>query len=264
LIPLNFNPFKLINSTQAPLFIGGIGGSGTRIFAQIAQHAGLFMGTKLNKALDSRTFGPVYGRWCGATLRSNNILPWYQRFARDIDFSIAQIRHCAALPSLNQPWGAKNPRTILMLPYLSLKFPEMKFLHVLRDGRDMAFSKNQNQLLKYGEILLDSEGQSKLPQPVRAIKFWGLINGRASHFGESKMQNRYMRVNFEDLCNDPLATLGRIFDFLDNPSADLGAFVAEVQKPPTIGRWRNYDPDTVSQVINAGRAMLEQFGYLDA
>jgi hypothetical protein len=219
------------------------------------------MGTKMNKALDSRAFAKALGRWCRVSLRFEFSLPWYQRFARDLDFRLAQIRHCAALPSANHPWGVKNPRTILMLPYLNQKYPGMRFLHVVRDGRDMAFSKNQNQLEKYGEFLFESEELTNTLQPVRSMMFWSRVNLRTSNFAEIYLPGRYLRVNFEDLCGDPETIVRSIFDFLGNPSAGVQAAVSEVLSPPTIGRWRYYDADTVAQVIEAGKEALEKFGY---
>ena len=51
----------------------------------------------------------------------------------------------------------KNPRSMFLLPFFDSYFPALKFIHIVRDGRDMAYSKNQNQLHKHGSTLLDQD-----------------------------------------------------------------------------------------------------------
>ncbi|MDX1409058.1 MAG: hypothetical protein R3330_13010, partial [Saprospiraceae bacterium] len=41
---------------QAPVIVGGIGGSGTRVVAEILQASGVYLGTYLNAALDNVFF----------------------------------------------------------------------------------------------------------------------------------------------------------------------------------------------------------------
>ncbi|BCW93430.1 MAG: hypothetical protein KatS3mg007_1324 [Thermoanaerobaculum sp.] len=51
-------------------------------------------------------------------------------------------------------WGWKEPRSIYLLPFWNELMPSLRFIHVIRDGRDMAFSANQNQLRKHGKCIL--------------------------------------------------------------------------------------------------------------
>ena len=54
--------------------------------------------------------------------------------------------HLADLPRSATAWGWKEPRSIYLVPFLDAAMPSLRFLHFVRDGRDMAFSENQNQL----------------------------------------------------------------------------------------------------------------------
>src|SRR5690606_16779845 len=51
-------------------------------------------------------------------------------------------------------WGWKEPNSHIFLDYLCKSIPDMKYIHVCRNGLDMAYSTNQNQLKLWGEIIL--------------------------------------------------------------------------------------------------------------
>ena len=115
------------------------------------------------------------------------------------------------------------------------ELPGLRFLHVVRDGRDMAFSDNQVQLRKHGDAVLGpARGE---PEPERSIALWREINLRAAEHGE-RLGERYLRVRFEDLAAEPVATARRILAFLglDGDAERIAA--EEVGAPDTIGRWR--------------------------
>src|SRR5260370_20821937 len=75
-------------------------------------------------------------------------------------------------------WGWKEPRSIYFLPFLDQHWPGTKFIHVIRDGRDMAFSSNQNQLRKHGLFVLGSE-VTDAPDPGRIAVLWARTNTEA-------------------------------------------------------------------------------------
>ena len=63
--------------------------------------------------------------------------------------------------------------------------PGFRFLHLVRDGRDMAFSDNQVQLRKHGDAVLGSDDEA--PGAVRSISLWSDVNLRAADYGERKL-----------------------------------------------------------------------------
>ncbi len=125
----------------------------------------------------------------------------------------------------------------------------------------MAFSTNQQQLKKHGRAVLGNVDRFR--SWARSIRLWNLVNGQAADFGESHLGERYLRVRFEDLCNEPETTAARVFDFfgIDGDPAAAGALV---RPPRTLGRWRS-KPDRVIRRLNElGEPSLSRFGYLDA
>ncbi len=177
---------------------------------------------------------------------------------------MALLMHRRGLPTPSSPWGMKNPRIMFFLPHLHRHFPDLKFIHLVRDGRDMAFSGNRFQLNTLGD-LFSSTLRTRLagaPPPVRAVALWSEANGMVARWGEATLGPRYLRVRFEDLCTDPVAAVRRICDFLETHSADARAFLPLIQAPDSIGRWRGQAPDLLKAIVVEGQAGLRAFGYV--
>jgi hypothetical protein len=84
-------------------------------------------------------------------------------------------------------YGDKTPRNLLWIDRLAELFPEARFVHLIRDGRDVAAS--------YA---------AEFPLPVpRAIQRWArrLRIGRAA--GAALGPDRYREIRYEDLVADP-------------------------------------------------------------
>jgi hypothetical protein len=156
-------------------------------------------------------------------------------------------------------WGWKEPRSILLLPFFARALPGMRFVHILRDGRDMAFSKNQNQPRRHGKAFLGSE--EELDSPSDSITLWTEVNLAAASFGESELGDRYLRIRFEDLCATPEPVIAELLGFLEL-TGDPAELASEVQAPPTIGRWRGEDAAVVAELERIARPALERFGYI--
>ena len=237
-----------------PLVIGATGGSGTRVFSKIARDAGIHMGWKVDDQEDALAFSSFYTAHLPAYLESGGD-PRLER-----DFADAVSQHLQLLEAPDQPWGVKNPRSMLLLPFWHERYPDLRFVHVVRNGLDIAYSPNQNQPEKYAAIAgIDAE----LPVPVRAIRFWQWANLRVADYGEQRLGERYVRIRHEDLCDAPEATIARLLGFLGRDGDDeaLRAGVAEVSRPPTLERWREHPPEEIGGLASDGREALERFGY---
>jgi hypothetical protein len=139
--------------------------------------------------------------------------------------------------------------------------PSLRFLHFLRDGRDMAFSENQNQLVKHGDALLGDDLR-KEKTPVRSIAVWSRVNAAAADYGETRLGERYLRVRFEDLCAQPAETVRSIYDFF-GLDGDAEAAAAAVRPPDTLGRWQLRRKGIVDALHRTAEPALARFGYLD-
>ncbi|HXV56801.1 MAG TPA: sulfotransferase [Gaiellaceae bacterium] len=247
-------------SARGPSVIGATGGSGTRVVARIVRTAGLYTGEKLNPYEDAVELGFYSDRWIDRYVASGGEPAPELRAEMTADLRGVLADHLSTLPPGARAWGWKEPRSIYLLRFWNETMPGFRFLHFLRDGRDMAFSENQNQLVKHGAAVLGDELR-KAKTPTRSIALWSRVNLAAAAYGERELGSRYLRVRFEDLCAEPGATVGRIFDFFEL-EGDAEAAAAEVRPPDTLGRWQLRRKRVIEELQAAGEAGLERFGYL--
>ena len=238
-----------------PRVIGATGGSGTRVVARIAQQCGMYIGTRLNGAKDSLEIGGYLACWVRPFLTRGDD-PGLENVMRS---DLARVLKAHGVPANGAPWGWKAPPSIFLLPFFFRVLPGFRFVHVLRDGRDMAYSRNQRQVDMYGEDLV--EGGVPLGSPAGSIAVWTKANTAAARFGEEEMGDLYLRMRYEDLCARPEAEIARLLAFLEL-EGDPEELAAAVAPPPTLGRWREQDPAVIAELERIAQPALERFGYL--
>ena len=237
--------------------IGATGGSGTRVVARILREAGLFTGAELNESEDAWKLGDYSDRWIDIYLSHRaGALPLDVEQAMLDDLASLLREHCGALDP-GRPWGWKEPRSIYLLPFFHRHLPALRFLHVVRDGRDMALSANQNQLRKHGDA---APIPADLSPPERSIALWSWVNLTASRYGEEHLRDRYLRITFEDLCTRPVDVVASILEFFEL-SGDPSAASRAVTAPASLGRWRAEAPATIAALEEQGGAALVALGY---
>jgi hypothetical protein len=231
------------------------------VVAQIVRHGGMFIGTNLNYAEDALEFGDYSDRWINVFLASQrSALSPSSQAAMLHDLQQALEKHLAPLTPTARAWGWKEPRSIFLLPFFHSQFPQLKFLHVIRDGRDMAYSTNQNQLRKHGSWLLDTTEAGASP-PLRSLALWRRLNLLTADYGETILRTQYLRIRFEDLCHQPALVIARIFAFFGLAGEVEHITRLEVRPPDSLGRWRTQEPDTLAELHRVGHVALERFGY---
>jgi Sulfotransferase family len=247
------------SAVPAPIVIGATGGSGTRVVARIARVTGLFIGDDLNPAEDALDIAEFYDRWINPYFWHRH--DWGPDVEPEMRAELDALLERHRAPADGGRWGWKEPRSIFLIPFLAAALPGMRFVHVVRDGRDLAFSKNQNQPRKHADAFLGST--SPRPEsPTRAIELWRAVNLEAADAGERELAERYRRIRYEDLCAEPERVVAEILAFLDQ-DGDPAELARAVDPPPTLGRWRESDPVLVRELEQIAAPALERFGYLD-
>lgn len=244
-----------------PIVIGATGGSGTRVLAKIIQDRGVYIGRKFTFALDSTELNGPSRRWIDNYIRGEMgaaAAPTHEEMVADLKPVFENF--IAPLQSNPGKWGWKAPRSIYLLPFFAAVFPELRFIHLVRDGRDMAFSTNQHQLRDYGAILVNDLPDA--PEPVRAMALWARVNLRRAEFAESELRERYLRIRFEDLCARPAQTVRQLLDFIGADGDAEAIAKAEVLPPESLGRWRTQDRQLIAELNGVGAPALRKFGYL--
>lgn len=283
-----------------PTAIGGLGGSGTRVFAATLQHAGFHIGSQLNAPLDNLWFTVLFKRrsWTCSQPDPADIAVSVDLFRRAMTTGLqdqlspaeqalltrlrddlvphgswrpgAQAVHAASLIASgpapgrpDQPWGWKEPNTHIFLPHLDRHIPELHYIHVIRDGLDMAFSDNTWQMRHWGH-LYGLPRDDETPPPLRQLRYWTAANRVAMDYGAHRMPGRFLAVQYEELCARPQHHWGRIRRFLGLP--DSGDLPADLIRPTTIGRSRDHDlsffPEADLEAALALQSEVETMGQL--
>jgi Sulfotransferase domain. len=244
-----------------PNIIGGSGGSGTRVLARIVRHGGMFIGTNLNDSEDALDFADYLDRWINVFIASKMSAWWPpSRAAMTRDLQRVMEKHLAPLHSTARAWGWKEPRSMFLLPFFHSQFPKMRFLHVIRDGRDIAYSTNQNQLRKHGRWLLDTT-ELRTSESMQSLALWSRANLVTADYGENILRTQYLRIRFEDLCYQPVPVIIQIFEFFGLIGEVDHIARIEVRPPDSLGRWRTQERNTLAELHRVGHVALERFGY---
>ncbi len=264
---LHMQPFS-INS--APLIIGATGGSGTRAIAQLLLNSGqVYLGSNHNPALDCLDFKSFYDKHIPSFLPhfySQKLLPNASELGpseieTDFQKSLKHYEQDAReniSSQANSVWGWKGPRSLFLLPFFHSVFPDLKFLHVVRDGRDMAYSTNQNQLRLYGEL---SVAEQCCSQAERSIALWERANLSASEYANKYMSSQYHCVKYEDLIFQTDKTINDLANFLGIAADDILQHKDGITPSPTYGRWQTQCQQNLKSVVNRGSRGLYYFGY---
>ena len=242
----------------APIVIGGNGHSGTRVFNEILTRGGVFTGiprlTKRRESEDLRIIG-LLNRWVRPYVYSE------VSAAESTEMKNAFARRLRLyFPFRSHPWGFKNPRTMLILPLLDELFPGMKFVHVIRDGRDISLGNPfaaDNPLV---DAFLSDDERGLAPE-AKMILFWGRSNKKAYDYGQAHMQGRYLMMRWEDLCDHPDKKSAELLQFASGDVAGTETIARVVRRPKSIGRWRTFPRTTRKLVVDHGRPWLKLFQY---
>ena len=241
-----------------PSIMGATGGSGTRVVARVARRAGLYIGEHLNPAEDALDIAAYYDRWINRYFWHGP--GWGPDVEPEMRTELSDLlaRHRAGADGA--AWGWKEPRSVFLVAFLARSLPGLRFVHLVRDGRDLAFSKNQNQPRKHAGAFLGTETDDPAA-PKCSIELWNAVNMAAADAAEADLGERYLRIRYEDLCGRPEAVIGDVLGFLglDGDPAELAS---EVEPPPTLGRWQQTDPELVAELERIAEPGLRRFGYL--
>jgi len=224
--------------------IGALGGSGTRAIAQILIQAGIFMGDDLNKPNDNLLFtrllkNPEWYKKASIDEKNKRLLS-FKKYMESGKISIKDLivyyksaytnpTHSSELQyyldvfkllfnkkSSRDIWGWKEPNTQIYVSEILNLFPNLKYIHILRNGLDMAFSNNKQQLKnwgwKYQIVLNGNETINELA--VKQLDYW--IESTKDVIAKSKgFENRFLMVKHSEFCQSPKQEIDRILKFCE-------------------------------------------------
>ena len=105
-------------------------------------------------------------------------------------------------------WGDKTPWYLLHMPMILEMFPDAQFIHIIRDGRDVAFS------------LFGRKEDFGVYNIFRAAEYWSIYMEKGQEVGSSLPVSTYMEVRYEDILANPEKECRRICRFLGEEFTD--------------------------------------------
>ncbi|WP_428034261.1 sulfotransferase [Amphritea sp.] len=250
-------------NNPSPIVVCGIGGSGTRLVANILERHNVYMGDLHNPARDCLLFN--FWMYCQRPgNRSRNLYylklfsksyfyHWTEEDVREAKRKWVDIKENNSSHSKNlrrafeklskifdvqlnsTVFGWKAPRSLLFLPEIFELYPLAKVIYVYRHPLDMAFSKNQRQLGLYADFFNINNNRS----PANSLKYWLAIDQYLDGLSE---RYKIHRISFEKLCCRDYSELFSLENFVDFKLKDH--IVNDlVETPESIGRWMEHGKD---------------------
>ncbi len=167
-------------------------------------------------------------------------------------------------------WADCSPDNALFIDEIRRTIPDALFVHIIRDGRDVALSLAKQRWIR---------PFSKSPRQavLASALFWEWIVGRGRADGR-RHQDAYSEVSFEALTTKPRETLAALEPFLEHDldyDRILQTGIGSVSQPNTsfpdkdpgaqfnpVGRWRKgYTDEELARLESLIGDSLEALGY---
>jgi hypothetical protein len=224
----------------------------------------LAVGVDAEALLTAITRDPSFGEWQMSAEDLRQL--WLESSPVDVPEAFRQLYARYAAARGKRYAGDKTPANVLHVKLLADSFPEARFLHIIRDGRDVVPSLMD---MHFGP---DRFGAATL--------FWRDRVSRGREGGRRVGTDRYREVRYEDLVANPESVLREVCSFLGltfepkmleyHERADelldglrFTHHVQGIRRPPVAVRdWRTDMPDHEVQLFEAlAGDLLDELGY---
>jgi hypothetical protein len=186
-------------------------------------------------------------------------------FIRVVMDAVARSQHV-------QRWAVYDPDNVLHVERVKRDIPNALFVHIIRDGRDIALS-----LKKMGGFTPLPWDRNQTASLVATSLYWEWMVHQGRAHGR-KFPADYIEIRYEDLITNPRETLGKLGGFLDHDldydeiqRAGLGrlsetnsSFREEGAKETInpLGRWKErLAPEDVAAIEATVGQCLQENGY---
>jgi hypothetical protein len=256
-----------------PVIVFNKSHSGSRVLTRALAACGVFMGSRLNVSEDALDIQPLVEHLIEFHY------PDYQRLFSEGDPQL----FAALVPAIeahlkDRPpgmrWGWKLSETGYALPLFARLFPDAWFIHLVRDGRDVAFSHFRaptDAILRkahfgsagttsYRGVPASEIGYEAAPHVFNA-RLWVESVTAARAYG-AMLGPRYLETRYETLTGDFTAEIGRIARWAQlTPTAEALGAVARSIQTDKVGKHRSAPPAALVEALSVLEPTLSAFGY---
>jgi len=258
-----------------PIFIGGAGRSGTTLMrALLDAHPRICCGPEFRSlpeisrlywtmAVANQAIQQAYG---------NTPADLALQCRRYIEGLTSHFRRAAAKPR----WAEKTPDNVLCMLGLGEIFPDARFIHMIRDGRDVACS----LVTMTWRNPITGAKEERCQSIANAARYWcDVVRAGQRQTADPRLTGRVLIVLYEMLVAKPEATLRQVLQFLgeswdpavlsywqkDRTHEPLEASRDQIARPvytSAVGRWRT-EMSPVDRALFEAEAgdLLRELGY---
>jgi hypothetical protein len=148
-------------------------------------------------------------------------------------------------------YGFKAPVSQLLLPLFQHFYPSFKFLHIVRDGRDIALSDNRSPVAKFykdyypdasqrsDELLNDGGFDKDQSFKVKAMQLWNDWNDQVYQYGRNHANGNTLDVlvmRTEDLLANRYESILKLADFVGSTQTHQELCCISNQRVKDMGR----------------------------
>lgn len=252
--------------------------SGSRLLAAALERIGVFMGGVLNESFDALPMLPFVEHV--VEHHHPDFAAWWRKegdaeASQHLERAIAA--HFDGRPRSTAPWGWKLCETVYAIPVVEAAFPLARYIHLIRDGRDVAFCDHAvpdtrfwkkvhfgtDRIMTWRGRRLGFKDYHRASHVFNATH-WSASVGLGRTYG-ALLGPRYLEVRYEDLCHRFFDEMARIAAFIgmDFHASKLAPFSDRVSTA-SIGKHRTRPRRAVREVLEIESPLLLSLGYLDA
>lgn len=213
----------------------GRGHSGTRMLSHTLYASGVYMGLRLNPSGDKLPAQALYEacRVMGRHVRRSGEMEWdfepLHSLPIDPRFRELVLGYLEdVLEHDAEPKGWKVPETTLIYPWIVRMFPQIHYVQIVRDPRDVILGSHFTDHMEDFGVDVPETGDPLVQRAVSWLYQVEIVRA-------TPRPERFLTVRFEDFILRQEETLERLEDFLGLPLARI------VVRPESVGRWRRRD-----------------------
>lgn len=208
--------------SRDPIIIFGAPRSGTTYLHSILnEHPDVYI------SHEARLFGWLHQSFKVITNKDDFLVTHREEFMEHLRVSYPKLirNFYSKLKPQARYWGDKNPLSLTTANVGTLQtivelFPGAKFIHIIRDGRDVVASLTRRHHSN-GEPWADF---------LTAHHLWNGHIERGTVFSKTQAAEKYFELRYEDLIRDDLGMAVKLFQFLQIPMVDSVARFCESQQ----------------------------------
>lgn len=275
----------------SPVIIGGSGGSGTRVVAEIILNAGVYLGQDLNESNDNLLFTYLFKhphRFARDLDKNDSRLSWLFELHEklflgnspnntkelkmlweagkehvfvsrryNIFWVLGRMLHILMSKPLRPSlWGWKEPYTGYFLNAIHSYYPSAKYILVVRNGLDMAYT-STNQQLKYWSKWLEINPRDLSPK--NKFEYWYHYNKHIMVRAKGLFGDHFLIIKLEDLCLERETNIKKLLNHIGIESESMSDDVINLPiLPESYNRFLKHDTGWVDSNV---KGKLAEFGY---